>query len=255
MRTIVNEVHVLESAFVVLREAAELLLIVVAIHTFLHRASRADAVGAMWIGLTLGVVAGLALVVAVVFQAWGERGNAVLSIAMGVAVMAMAIVMLSSRTAIDAHVSNLLEQALEGSGTRWLVGGVAAFSAFRETAETGVFLLSAIQTHGVTSSMSGAVLGMGVAVAAVLVYRERRPRLPLMLIYRVSTLLLCLLSIQLVLDGIAALVNSPSIAAGGLAWAALQAGTREYYTLCAALMVLPLFLVTRRWWREVGSTP
>lgn len=244
----------LESAFVVLREAAELLLIVVAIHTFLHRASRPDAVGAMWIGLALGLVAGLALVVAVVFQAWGPRGNAVLSIAMGAAVMAMAIVMLSSRTAIDAHVSNLMEQALEGSGTRWLVGGVAAFSAFRETAETGVFLLSAVQTHGAQSSLVGAAIGLGLVTAAVLVVRERRPRLPLMLIYRVSTLLLCLLSIQLVLDGVAVLLNGPATETGAPGWAALEAGTREYYTLCAALMVLPFFLVARRWWREVGST-
>ncbi|MFT3717601.1 FTR1 family protein [Pseudorhodoferax sp.] len=247
----------LEPAFLVLRECAELMLIAWTARACLVRARRHDLLPWLRGGTAAGVVLGAALAVALAAFSWSTRTQAVLSVALGLSVLGMASAMLSSRLSIDHHVGRWLQDAIDSPAAPAIVAVFLALAALRETLEIGIFLHAAAAAESLPRLAAGAVLGLAAAALVALAFRSIASRVPLLALFRLSSLLLCLLAIQLALGGLGQLLaalpqgDTPGLPArlAGL----LEPGQRAYGYLCALAMVGPVVVAARRWWGESAA--
>jgi high-affinity iron transporter len=245
-----------ESAFLVLREAAELIFIALSACAYLRRIGRGDLLSHLTHGWVGGGVVAAAVVVLLSLNECDDRVEAALSIGLGLSVLFMAIAMLSSRNAIDEHVRGRMEDYLEGrAGVRTVVA-LGAFASFRETFETGVFLHAFIVENGLGPALAGTALGVALTGLMAVSYRSLQSRISLFALFRISTLVLSLIAIQLILEGIGALMiiyaRGPSDTLQ-LAAESLTPGQPSYFYVCLALMLGPLYLVVRHWWHETSA--
>ncbi len=243
-----------ESLFIVLRECAELLLIVVTMRAYLQRRARADLLPWLYASLVAGFSLGLLSVVFLIQH--GSKGylTAILSLLLGLSVLFFATAILSSQSAIDRHVRDHLADHAERPTGIVTICAFAAFAAFRESLELGVFLRSASADHGFAAALQGTLIGVAMVAASMLVLRTVRTHWAFSTLFRISTLLLCLLAIQLTLEGLSALLillpAVPDITSDdALAWL-LTPGSAGYAYLCAALMIWPFTRVFKSWWAE-----
>ncbi|WP_326541878.1 FTR1 family protein [Pseudorhodoferax sp.] len=246
----------LEAAFLVLRECAELLLIAWAAQACLVRARREELVPHLRHGIAAGAALGIGLVVWIVQHPWSPRAEALLSMLLGASVLFMATAMLSSKVSIRDHVGRWLLAAIDARSAPWIVAAFLGLAALRETVEIGLFLHAAEATEGWPRLVAGALAGGAATALAALAFRTLQSRIPLLAVYRLSSLLLCLLAIELTLGGLGQfLATFPALQQPGLG-AMVDLLTPEhtgFRYLCIALMVVPGTMVFKRWWTE--STP
>lgn len=247
-----------EASFVVLREAAELIFIALSARAYLLRIDRADLLTPLARGVAGGALAASALVLMLSLTDCDDHVEAALSIGLGLSVLFMAIAMLSSRTAIDHHVRGRLEDYLDGPAGVSTVLAFGAFASFREFFEAGLFLQTITNDHGWMEAVGGIALGGMATGLMVLAYRSLQSRFSLYALFRLSTLVLSLIAIQLTLEGLGMLFSlytkDTSDFLQTLA-TTLTPGSAAYGYICAALMAGPLYLVVRHWWRETGALP
>jgi high-affinity iron transporter len=245
---------VFDAFAVMLRESAELILILASLVACLRSARaghllRWTAAGAM-AGCTLGAGLSLWLIASDIDARW----TAGLTFVLAVGVLLMVSTMLVTATSIRSRTQALVEVWLERPSAPLVILGFATVVAFRETLEVGLFLRSQwLRAEGL-DVLAGAALGVLGVVCLVIASRKISTRIGLLAAFRVSALVLSLLSIQMMLGALAEFAHE-SVAAGAdaqlLAWArpALPEG-RWYGWMCAALMSVPVVCVLRSWWRE-----
>lgn len=242
-----------ESIFVVLRETGELLLIALAIHTFLGRTGRLHLLPAMRLGFLAGFVVATPVAAFIALRDWSPLVDGLFSSALGLATLTMAIAMLSSREAISHHARSWITAAGSGPTAGALATALfAGFAVVRETLEVGVFLRSIAQSHGWADTVLGALLGLVGSAVFLLVYRSVSSRFSLHLLFRLSTLLLCLLAVQLIVEGVSTLVTVAVADPAAVAFieGLLTPGTTAYWLVCALLSALPVVVLVRTWWHE-----
>ena len=245
-----------EAAFLVLRECAELLLIAWAAQACLIRARREELVPRLRQGIVAGVVLGIVLVAWIVRHPWTPRAEAVLSMALGASVLFMATAMLSSKVAIRDHVGHWLLAAIEGRSAPLVVAAFVGLAALRETLEIGLFLHAAEGTEGWPLLATGALLGVAATMLAAMAFRTLQSRIPLLAVYRLSSLLLCLLAMELMLGGLGQFLATfppPLLPGFGAMVDLLTPEHAGFRYLCSGLMLLPVAVVLRSWWTEASS--
>ncbi|ARU03590.1 hypothetical protein CCO03_01820 [Comamonas serinivorans] len=242
----------IETAFLVARECAELLLVVWSLHACLVGARRTDLLVHLRTGTAVGVVAGLALVAVLVLGNLSPRADALLAIVLGLGVLFMAGAMLSSRTTIDGHVAGWFHDALDGRASPAMVFGFAALAAWRESAEVGVFIYASAPHLSALDIAGGVILGLALMLTVALAFRTLGARVPLLALYHLSSLLLCLIAIQLTLEGLGGLLASYPSLAGSWVARLLSPEGEAFGWLCALLMLGPLLVVARRWWTQAA---
>lgn len=240
---------------VVLRESAELILILASLVACL-RSARAGhllrwAAGGTLAGCALGAGLGLWLIASDIDARW----TAGLTFVLAIGVLLMVSSMLVAASTIRSRTQALVEVWLERPAAPLVVLAFSMVVAFRETLEVALFLRSQWLRTEAGDVVAGAVLGLvGVACLAI-ASRRISTRIGLLAAFRVSALVLSLLSIQMMLGAVAEFMHA-SGAAGVplLAWAApaLPEG-RWYGWVCAALMSVPVVSVLRSWWRESSA--
>ena len=246
-----------ESLFVVLRECAELLLIVVTMRGFLQHRAQGHFMRWLYLSLVAGAAGGALLVVLLVQYSSNGYLAAMLSLVLGLSVLIFAVAMLSSQPAINRHVRDHLADYVDQPMGAVAICAFAAVAAFRESFELGIFLRSAAMDNGFAAALQGALIGVAMVAAGLLLLRAIQAHWVFSLIFRLSTLLLCLLAIQLTLEGANGLLTMLSTAHDpeadhALAWL-LTPGQTSYAYLCAALMVWPLSRVLKSWRTESNS--
>ena len=241
-----------DALLVVMRESAELLLICAALFTWLAHGGQARA----WPPLAAGAALGLAL-------AWllfaALRGlalpvwlDALLTLSCALLVLLLSTHALGSFGAIARGLPHFLPPA----DTRWAgpaVFAIVALAALREMLEVLVFLRGLARQHGDGAVGLGALLGLLATAVLALAWRfTPLRRAPLRMLFRLSSLLLCWLAIQLLLDALAQLAQWRAPAWSGVDWTAVLApfvaGGDWHLPLSAALMLWPAWRVARDWW-------
>ncbi|MGC3985685.1 MAG: hypothetical protein QM777_13730 [Pseudorhodoferax sp.] len=245
-----------EAAFLVLRECAELLLIAWAAQACLIRAHREELVPRLRQGIVAGVALGMLLVAWIVRHPWTPRAEAVLSMLLGASVLFMATAMLSSKVAIRDHVGRWLLAAIEARSAPLIVAAFVGLAALRETLEIGLFLYAAEGAEGWPMLAAGALLGGAAAALAAMAFRTLQSRIPLLAVYRLSSLLLCLLAIELTLGGLGQFLATfphPPLPGFGAMVDLLTPEHTGFRYLCLGLMLVPAAMVLRSWWTEAGA--
>lgn len=245
---------VFDAFVVVLRESAELILILASLAACLRSAKAARLLRWTAVGTAAGLVSGAGLSLWLIASDIDPRWTAGLTFVLAVGVLVMVSTMLVTANAIRTRTQALVEIWLERPAAPLVVLAFSVVVAFRETLEAGLFLRSQWLRADGADVLGGAVLGLvGVACLAV-ASRSISTRIGLLAAFRVSALVLSLLSIEMMLGAIAEFGQASAAAGIGMQLWALAAPAlpegRWYGWLCAALMSVPVACVLRSWWRE-----
>jgi high-affinity iron transporter len=195
---------VLTTFVIALREGLEASLIVGIIAAFLRRQGRADALRAMWSGVTLAIV--LCLAVAVVLRLVDDqlphREQEGLETIVALIAVGMVTYMIVWMT---EHARDLRGQLQEGAagalarGSMWALVAMAFFAVLREGFETSVFLLAAFNDATDPASAGlGVVLGLVCALALGFGIYRGGVRLNLSRFFRATGVVLVLVAAGLV---------------------------------------------------------
>ncbi|RQO61597.1 hypothetical protein DBV14_04635 [Variovorax sp. KBW07] len=242
---------------VTLRELAELMLIVGSLGACLFQARRLRLVPYIAWGLVLGLVPAAGLAVILMDATFDGVVEAALSAVMGLGVLLVAMSMAASAGSIRSRVQLFLESWLERRGAAAVVVGFVALAAFRESLEVAVFMRSISARSGAADAVIGMLFGMVAAGLLVPIWKWLRIRSGLLALFRISALLLSLLSIQMLLHGVSKLLRLHGTAASGAPLSSaiepfLEGGS-QYFWVCAALMLVPLLHMVRGWWAGTGK--
>lgn len=199
------------AAFLItLREGMEAALILSIILAYLNRVERRDRHRAVWTGTGLALAASL-VAGAVIFAISGELSHTAAEVFEGVASL-LAVTVLTwmifwmRRNAVNIK-GELQEQVSSAlaTGSGFGLSLLAFFVVVREGLETALFLFSAFKAGAETSGalkLTGALLGLLVAVIlGVLIYRGG-VRINLRLFFRVTGVLILLVAASLLVYGI-----------------------------------------------------
>lgn len=248
----------LNAAFVVLRELAELLLIALAV---LGCAKSDRRQGLRWVvaaSIGAGMAAGSAAMAFVRGSQFDPRVEALCAILLGGATLWMASTILFSNHAVRDYVQTVVE-GLPGSGTgrvsMAMLSAFCAFAGFRESMEVWMFLAQAAASHSAMDLAMGAAAGVAILVLALVALQPVVLRVRWLTLYRLSTVGLCFVSLRLLLGGIADLLAaSPAAQAAWLEFLQAHAvqAMRDSATALIATLVPAVFLL-RRWWRESSA--
>ncbi len=154
-----------------LREGLEASLIVGIVAAFLMRNGRTREMGALWTGVGLGVAlclsGGVALHIAE--RSLPQRSQERLETIVGLVAVAfvswMVLWMRAHARELKGHLEASAAAAL-ATGSAWALILMAFLAVLREGFETAVFLVAILQSStNATSAMTGAVLGLVVAIA------------------------------------------------------------------------------------------
>lgn len=244
----------LNAAFVVLRELAELLLISLAVLGCVGGEQRRVL---RWL-VPGGAVAGIALgcMVAALLRggALDPRLQALLAIVLGGATLWMALTILFSSHSVREYVETVVEDLPAGPGRQAsrvsmaMLSAFCVFAGFRESMEVWLFLEQAAEASPVMDLAVGAALGAGILLLVLAAFRPMLSRLRWLAIYRLSTVGLCFVAIKLLLGGVADLMAGVDAAQMPLQAHAVDALRASATALVATLA--PTLLLARRWWRE-----
>lgn len=239
---------------VVLREAAELILIVGALIASL-RSARAERL-LPWVaaGTVLGCAFGIALSLWLISAAIDARWTAGLTFVLAAGVLLMVCTMLVGQGAIRSRTQALVSVWLEWPSAPLVLMAFCGIAGFRETLEAGLFLRSLWLRGEGADIVVGAVLGLAGVIFLAAASRQLTTRIGVLAAFRLSAVVLCLLSIQMMLGALAEFAQaSVSAGHGTRFWAQAAPVLPEgpwYEWLCAALMTAPILFMLRRWWRE-----
>lgn len=243
----------LNAWIVTLREAAEVLLITAAAQAYLRQQGRAQLLGQLVWGLLLGTALGVLIAAWAVSAPLDPRLEAAITIAFALSITLVATGMLSSADAVHRRVQLIIDAWFERAAVPVVVITFGAIVALRETLETALFLRSLQLRTGSSEIFTGAVLGLATAAFLAQGYGYLRTRVKLLVLFRVSTLLLLLLSIRLLLKGVSDLLRMQGPAFENLD--PFLCGGPWFGWLCAALMSVPLYVLLKKWWHESASGP
>ncbi len=240
---------------VTLRELAELLLVLGTLVGCLRAAGRRRPAGPVAAGLGAG------LACAAAFGGWLYRQPAD-SLVLILLTMGMALGMLLTIGTLLFTIRDIRRRADAWASAwqgrpamAWAAGGLALLATLRESAELLLYLRMAARAHPQDAVAWGLALGVLAAACLALAWRSLRTRVSLGLVFRISALLLTLLTVEMLLECLPDLLRSPALAdgpgAGLAAWLdELLTSSLWYYGLGAALAALPLLAMLRRWWGE-----
>jgi len=241
--------------FVTLREFAELLLIAQAAAEYLRSASRSDLARGIPRAMLLGVAAGVALAAWAVTHPWDPRLSAGISVLFAMAVLFLTTSMLSSAQIIRSRTELAADVWMEMPSAALWVGVFGFIVGLRESLELAFFLHETHEAVGPRDTATGFALGLVATGLLVAAYRPLRARVNMLSVFRLSALLMALLSIQLILKGGSELVLA-SVAEGSALperMAPFMEGGTWYGWVCAALMVFPTLAMARKWWSESSA--
>ena len=246
---------VFDAFSVVLRESAELILILGALVASLRTAN-----GERWLpwvaaGVLAGCAAGAGLTLWLVSAHIDPRWAAGLTFLLALGVLVLASTLLAAQGAIRARVQVLVEAWLERPSAPLLLLAFSFVASLRETLEAGLFLRGLWLRADGAGVLEGAALGLAGVACLVVAWRGLGVRVGVLAAFRLSAALLSLLAIQMMLG---ALAEYLAHAAPTSAWArhlrALAAPVlpqgRWFGVLCAVLMLPPVAYILRCWWRE-----
>lgn len=242
----------LNAAFVVLRELAELLLIALAILGCVNGDQRRRLGWLVPGGMLTGMVLGCAVAALLRGGALDPRLEAVLAIVLGGATLWMALTILFSSHSVRDYVQTVIEDLPGGDlgrASTAMLSAFCVFAGFRESMEVWLFLEQAAQANAPLDLAVGAALGTAILLLLLAAFRPMLSRVRWLLIYRLSTVGLCFVSVKLLLGGIADLMAE----AGQMP---LQAHAVDALRASATALIataLPTLWLARRWWRETST--
>jgi high-affinity iron transporter len=201
-----QEVRMLATFVIGLREGLEAALIVGIIAAFLKQSNRADAIRNVWIGvgIAIAICLGAGILLQLLRSDLPQQQQEMLEcVVAGIAVLMISYMILWMRK----HSRDLRSSLQDAAGSALARGSAAALivmaflAVIREGFETAVFLLAAFQSVGSPLQAAiGVVLGIGVAVAlGYLVYRGG-VRLNLSRFFRITGAVLVLVAAGLVMS-------------------------------------------------------
>lgn len=240
---------------VVLRESAELILILGALVASLRSANGERGLPWVAVGALAGCAAGAAVTCWLVSAHIDRRWAAGLTFMLALGVLVLASTLLAAQSAIRARVNALVEEWLERPSAPLLLLAFSFLAGLRETLETGLFLRGLWLRSDGAGVLEGAALGLaGVACLAV-AWRGLGTRVGVLSAFRLSAALLSLLAIQMMLGALAEYLelSAPASAWARYLWelaAPVLPGGRWFGAFCAVLMLPPLAYILRCWWRE-----
>jgi FTR1 family protein len=199
----------LESLVITLREGIEAALIVGIVLSWLRKTGRLAWVRAVYLGLTFAVLASLALGMLLGRMNVSELGDAyegglMLVAAVFVATMAWWMWRTGKRR-MRGEIEEKLS-VLSGSPSRGTAIGLFSFvflMAFREGIEAVLFLAAvSIRTTSAILNFTGAVVGLALAVGFGVAFFKGSLRVNLARFFRMTTLVLFAISVQLLVTGV-----------------------------------------------------
>jgi len=202
------------SFFILFREGLEALLVVAALLTFTRKANAASATRHIHLGWVAALLAGgltwYAANSLITFSgASREMTEGVAGVVAALILFYVGFWMHSNSHSQKwlGYIRNKVDDAL-GSGTIWVLAFVSFISVYREIFETILFY-QALWSQVTTATQAFVFYGIGAAVTALAVvcflFFRIGMRLPLGLFFRVTSLVLLVLSVVLLGRGIAAL--------------------------------------------------
>lgn len=202
-------VIVSQSAFILLREGAEALLVIAALAAYLSRSGSPEKTRVLYWGAGLAVLA--SFVVAYIFSVFYDGGHN--DVVEGATMLLAALVMIyvsgwlfarRDAAAWQAYLRSRVDSAIETTSGVAPLGLVAFLAVFREGAETILFLQALAGGQdgtwsAVLTGVAGGSLGLAVIFFAV---RSLAIRLPLKPFFTVTAALLYLLAVSFVGKGV-----------------------------------------------------
>lgn len=246
------------SVLILLREGAELLIILAAFRKLLIDSGRHDLLRALRTGVLLGA---LLTAVAVAGFAWSEPGKltvSILTLVCAIGVLAVVTGYLRSTGDAQRHVRKVASTMVGRRRGGVIVAAFAALILFREGAEAAIALHAMNDRLSLGGLLAGASIAAAMLYAGSVAWQRIKDRHAIQLLYRISALLLSVVAVEMLLDGLFGLMQAGVLpfddhwveavrpfAAGG----ALHAG------LCAVLAALPIAMLIRAWWLAADASP
>lgn len=239
---------------VVLRESAELILIVGALVASLRSARAEHLIPWVAAGTIVGCAFGIALSLWLISAPIDARWTAGLTFVLAAGVLLMVSTMLVGQGAIRSRTQALVAVWLEWASAPLVLMIFCAIAGFRETLEAGLFLRSLWLRDAGADIALGAVLGLAGVACLAAASRQITTRIGVLAAFRLSAVVLCLLSIQMMLGALAEFAQASVSAGHGMHFWALAAPVlpqgQWYAWACTVLMALPVLCMLRAWWRE-----
>lgn len=243
-----------DAFFITLREAAELLLCAEALRNCL----RERGLHALLVHVRLGVAGGVAVAAAVLLAltqaTFDPRIGALATIVFAGAMMFLAVGMLCSVRSLRTGMSTSVNAWIDRACTPLTVAAIMGLVTAREVIEIAIFLRGAWSDAGPGDVVTGALLGIVASFLVWVAYRATGARAGLYAAFRISALLLALISAELLVSGLDTLADAQarldpqSTAATGFNLV-VEHGAQEGW-LFVLLMLFPTFAFLRGWWTE-----
>ncbi|MGC4059937.1 MAG: hypothetical protein QM749_03410 [Aquabacterium sp.] len=241
-----------EVAFVVLREMAELLLILAAVWGC---ANHWGSPRAKWHALRatgLGIALGAAIVLSLPSGASSSQLNAIAAVVTGVATSWVTVSMLSSNQSLTEYVESSLPSTMVHEGSQFALMAFCAFAGFREALEVGIFLKAAVTSQDVAGVLLAACLATAILALVGRAFKAFSRKPSMLAIFRVSALVLCFLAVRLSLEGVVALTLHPEGCLHDGVRSLWSLDKREITPYAFAITLLPAFVLLKRWWTEAS---
>lgn len=245
---------VFDALTVVLRESAELILILGALAASLRAAHARHLIPWVAAGTIVGCSLGIALSLWLFSAPIDPRWTAGLTFALAVGVLLMVSTMLVGQGAIQSRTQALVAVWLEWPSAPLVLMVFCGIAGFRETLEAGLFLRSLWLRGEGADIAAGAVLGLVGVMFLVAASRQITARIGVLTAFRLSAVVLCLLSIQMMLGALSEFAQASIASGSGTHFWALAAPVLPqgpwYAWICAGLMTASVLCMLRSWWRE-----
>jgi high-affinity iron transporter len=180
------------SLLIMVREGFEAALIVALVFAYLRRIDRLDMARTAWLGVAAAV--GISIAVGVVLQASvggleGEarlRSFAVISLLAAGVLTWMVFWMRRQSRAIKGELESKIDDALHSGSSGRAIAVVAFLAVLREGIEAALFLVAAATEDGGRQVVTGALIGLAIAIVlGIAVYSGGR-RLPMRAFFQVT---------------------------------------------------------------------
>lgn len=245
----------LDVLIVLLREMAEVLLIISALIIGLLKADRRACLPMVVYGSGAGAVLSVALFIEWPAGVSSGKNAAMLTICASLLVGVVVTELVGSATAIRRRTSNVLGAWMERTALPAIVFGFAAFIVLRESMEVMFFLrVIAAWEAPFDIWMGCALAGMAAVGLGVLWVSRKETRRGFLVAFQLSSLALVFLTIQALVAGAAQLLGS--YGGGQGSWAAAMArmlGDPVWRgVLCASFVSVVFFQLLARWRKELS---
>jgi high-affinity iron transporter len=197
----------LAALLIALREGLEAVLIVAIVHGLLRRLGHADRARPLWLGVAAAVatsiVAGLGLhLLGVAFEGQGEQIFEGLTMLLAAGVLTWMILWMQRQgRQVRAGLEREVRAAVE-AGSAGMLFGLSFVAVVREGIETALFLSAAAFGSTPMQTLTGAALGLLIAVGAGWLMLAAGRQLDLRTFFRVTGFLLVLFAAGLLARGL-----------------------------------------------------